>query len=70
MRIRLPRPRELAQRLRSTARVQPDEVEQYLDTHTAEWQELAGADPHDAADILEELDADAATDLLSRPQHR
>ena len=65
MRIRLPRPRELAQRLRSTARVQPDEVEQYLDTHTAEWQELASADPHDAADILEELDTDAATDLLS-----
>ena len=65
MRINLPRVRELAQQLRNTARVQPGEVEQYLETHADEWQALAKADPHDAADILEGLDADAATELLS-----
>ncbi|MDE0643668.1 MAG: magnesium transporter [bacterium] len=65
MPINLPRPRALAQRLRNRARVEPEEVEEFLDTHTAEWQSLAEANPHDAADILEELDVEAATDLLS-----
>lgn len=61
---RLPRPRELAQRLASRARHEPEEVEAYLDTHTDEWAELAEADPHDAADILEELGDEAAADLI------
>lgn len=61
---RLPRPRELAERLASRARREPEEVEAYLDTHTAEWVELAEADPHDAADILEELGDEAAADLI------
>ncbi len=65
MRFRLLRPREFAQRLRSQARLEPDAVEAYLDTHSEEWEALAVADPHDAADILEELDADAAADLLA-----
>ena len=65
MRIRLLRPREFAQRLRSAASVQPEAVEEYLDSHTAEWEALAAADPHDAADILEELGAGAAADLLA-----
>ena len=64
MRLKLLRPREFAQRLRSAARVQPEAVEEYLDSHIAEWEALATADPHDAADILEELGTDAATDLL------
>ena len=65
MRFRLLRPREFAQRLRSAARLQPEAVEEYLDAHTEEWEALAAADPHDAADILEELDADAAADLIA-----
>ncbi len=65
MRIRLLRPREFALRLRSEARLQPEAVEEYLDSHIAEWEALAAADPHDAADILEELGTDAAADLLA-----
>ena len=65
MRKRLRRPREFAQRLRSAARVEPDKVEEYLDSNIAEWEALAAADPHDAADILEELGTDAASDLLA-----
>lgn len=65
MRIRLLRPREFAQRLRSAARVEPEVVEEYLDTHIPEWEALAAADPHDTADILEELGPDAAIDLLA-----
>ena len=65
MRIRLLRPREFAQRLRSEASVEPEAVEEYLDSHPAEWEALAAADPHDAADILEELGAEAAADLLA-----
>jgi len=65
VKIRLLRPREFAQRLRSAARVQPEAVEEYLDSHISEWEALAEADPHDAADILEELGADAASDLLA-----
>ena len=65
VRIRLLRPREFALRLRSAARVEPEAVEEYLDSHIAEWEAVATADPHDTADILEELGADAATDLLA-----
>jgi magnesium transporter len=51
--------------LRRRARLAPREVEEYLDTHAEEWTAIVEADPHDAADILEELGEDAATDLLA-----
>ena len=65
MKLRPRRPREAAQLLRRRARLAPREVEEYLDTHTEEWSAIVEADPHDAADILEELGEDAATDLLA-----
>ncbi|MDH5371395.1 MAG: magnesium transporter [Acidimicrobiia bacterium] len=65
MKLRLQSPRELATRLRLLARRSPEEVEQYLDSHHEEWEALAEADPHDAADILEELGEEAATDLIA-----
>ena len=65
MKLRPRRPREVAQLLRRRARTAPREVEEYLDTHGEEWSAIAEADPHDAADILEELGEDAATDLLA-----
>ena len=52
-------------RLRDLARRSPEEVEEYLDEHSGEWEELAEADPHDAADILEELDDQAAAGLIT-----
>ncbi|MDH3397850.1 MAG: magnesium transporter, partial [Acidimicrobiia bacterium] len=65
MKLRLHRPREVAQMLRRRARHAPREVEEYLDTHAEEWTAIAELDPHDAADILEELGEDAASDLLA-----
>ncbi len=65
MKLRPRRPREVAQLLRRRARSAPREVEEYLDTHAEEWEAIVEADPHDAADILEELGEDAATDLLA-----
>ncbi len=65
MKLRLQSPRELATRLRLLARRSPEKVEEYLDTHHEEWEALAEADPHDAADILEELGEEAATDLIA-----
>ncbi|MGH8874335.1 MAG: magnesium transporter [Acidimicrobiia bacterium] len=65
MKLRLQRPRDVATLLRSLARRRPREVEEYLDSHAEEWGALAEATPHDAADILEELGGEAATDLIS-----
>lgn len=65
MKLRPRRPREVAQLLRRRARLAPREVEEYLDTHTEEWSAIVEATPHDAADILEELGEEAATDLLA-----
>ena len=65
MKLRLRRPRELALAIRELARRRPREAEEYLDTHEHEWASLAGADPHDAADILEALHEEAAADLIS-----
>lgn len=64
VKLRLLTPRELATRLRERAKLEPDRVSEYLETHTAEWEALAAADPHDAADILEELGENAAIELL------
>jgi len=64
MRLPILRSRELATRLRSLARLRPREVEEYLDTHTEEWESLAETDPHDAADILEQL-GEGASGLLA-----
>lgn len=64
MRMKLPRPEAIIERLRELARRKPDEAEEYLDTHPAEWEELAEQSPENAADILEALPEDGAADLL------
>ncbi len=64
MKLRLLRPRELAIALRELARLHPREAEEYLDSHQEQWEALATADPHDAADILESIDEEAAADLI------
>ena len=55
----------MALALRNLARRHPDRAEEYLDTHHDQWEALAEADPHDAADILEALDIEAAADLIT-----
>ena len=65
MKLRLRRPRDLALALRELARRRPTEAADYLDTHEAEWTALAGADPHDAADILEAIDEESAAGLIT-----
>ena len=64
VKFRLRAPRQYATDLRERAKSDPRDVEGYLDSHLAEWTALAEADPADAADILEELGEDAASDLL------
>lgn len=64
MKIRIPRPRQFGSSIRELARRRPDQAEEYLDTHQEAWEELAGQDPHDAADILEALTEEGAADLL------
>jgi magnesium transporter len=65
MKFRLPHPSRVATTLRELARRRPDEAEEYLDTHQAEWEHLAESDPHNAADILEALAEEGAADLLT-----
>lgn len=62
--MRLRRPRDYAVALRDLARRRPREAEDYLDTHQAEWESLAAAEPHNAADILEAIDEEAAATLI------
>ena len=64
MKLRLHRPRELAQRLRRIAHLRPTEVEKYLGANTQMWMALAEASPHDAADILESVSHEIAGELL------
>jgi len=64
MKLRLLRPRELAQGLRGLARRRPRDAEEYLGSHPEQWASLVEADPHDAADILEALEDEAAAGLL------
>ena len=65
VKLRLRRPRDLALALRDLARRRPRDAEEYLDSHEEEWASLAEADPHDAADILEAIDEEAAAGLIS-----
>ena len=64
MKLRLDRPRELAQRLRRAAHLRPTEVEEYLGANIQMWKALAEASPHDAADILESVSPEIAGELL------
>ncbi len=54
----------LSHRLRELARNRPEEAEEYLDTHSEAWEEIAETDPGSAADILEALHEEDAADLL------
>lgn len=65
MKLRLRSPRELARTLRLIARRKPDDVEDYLEGHVEEWSALAESNPGDAADILEALSEEVASDLLT-----
>lgn len=65
MRLRLRRPRQLAKRLLSAARRDPEEVADYLEANVEEWGALAGAAPGDAADVLEQLEEEDAAGLLA-----
>ena len=64
VRLRPTNPREAATRLRTRAAKEPDAVAAHLRANPIEWRTLATADPHDAADILEELGEDRAPELL------
>lgn len=64
MKIRITRPGQLGSTIRELARRRPSEAEEYLDSHQDVWEELAGGDPHEAADILEAIDEEGAADLL------
>ncbi|MFQ5517787.1 MAG: magnesium transporter [Acidimicrobiia bacterium] len=64
MRLRLLRPREVALALRDLARRKPREAEEYLESHHVEWESLARAEPHNAADILEAIEEETALDLV------
>ncbi|MDQ3781779.1 MAG: magnesium transporter [Actinomycetota bacterium] len=65
MKLRFLRPRLLTEGLRDLARRRPEEAGEYIDAHHAEWEELVGDDPENAADILEALDSRTAADLLT-----
>ena len=54
----------LSHRLRELARHHPEEAEEFLDSHQAQWEQIAETDPGSAADILEALDEEDAADLL------
>ncbi len=64
MKFRLPHPRHMPTALKDLARRKPDEAEEYLDSHQEAWEQIAGDNPHEAADILEALDEEGAADLL------
>ncbi len=69
MRLRLRSPRQLAKKLLVAAQREPEDVADYLDLKTEEWEALAGAVPGDAADVLEQLEEDDAARLLSELGH-
>ena len=65
MRLRLRSPRQLAKRLLTAARRDPEEVADYLEANTEEWGALAVTAPSDAADVLEQLEEGDAAGLLA-----
>lgn len=65
MRLRLRSPRQLATRLLTAARRDPEDVADYLEANAEEWGALAGAAPSDAADVLEQLEEGDAAGLLA-----
>jgi magnesium transporter len=65
LRLRLRSPRQLARSLLDRARVEPEEVADYLEANPEEWEALAEAAPGDAADVLEQLDDSDAAGLLA-----
>lgn len=54
----------LVETLRELARRNPEEAEEYLDTHHDEWEDLVESTPESAADILEALPEEGAAELL------
>ncbi len=64
MRFNLPRPRQLARNLREVAQSRPETTEEYLEANPEAWARIAEVDPHDAADILEALGAEAAREFI------
>ena len=65
MRLRLISPRQLGRQLLSAARRDHTQVADYLDANRDQWEALAGAAPSDAADVLEQLEEEAAAGLLA-----
>jgi len=55
----------LARWLRSLARRQPRDAEQYIADHASDWSAVAGLSPGDAADILEAIGEDVAGELIA-----
>jgi magnesium transporter len=65
LRFRLRKPRDLAHALVAAARRDRDEVADYLELRSEEWEALVDASPEDAADVLEELREEDAANLIS-----
>lgn len=65
MKLPFLRPRLITEGLRELARRRPEEAEEYIDTHQAEWESIVGGDPHNAADILEALDSRSAAEFVA-----
>ena len=70
MRFRLRKPRDLAHALVAAARRDRDEVADYLELRSEEWEALVDASPEDAADVLEELREVDAAGLISTLEPR
>ncbi len=66
MKLRMIRPRIIAEGLRDLARRRPNEAEIYIGAHDDEWRNLVVEDPHSAADILEALEPETAAELLEK----
>ncbi len=65
MKLPFLRPRLLTEGLRELARRRPDEAEDYIESHHDEWETIVEADPHNAADILEAIDATSAAGFMA-----
>ncbi len=65
MKLPFLRPRMITEGLRELARRRPEEAEEYIDAHQAEWESIVEDDPENAADILEALDSRSAAELVA-----